>query len=693
MKIHQDVIDSISEKEIKLNELKIELKSEYVGIEDVIDQIILSITPYYIFPESLKKPLIVNLWGMTGTGKTSVVEKIIDFLGLRKQYVKYDMGEYSGTSSLGLRYELSRQVSSLEGMYPVFLFDEFQLGRTIDDDQKESNSPSSRVLWELLDSGIIYVNDNDNTSDFFELMLNYKRCCESNIVLDADGYINKEHTHEYHKLMDISRYNPRDYRIATVTEDGTTQDMDRDMNETVWSINDDGKTYRFENPRFMRESDFDTLFKTIPEYFNNNPNFEINFIKHFKGKTIKAIYAYIQNNILANVSFLKPKNYSKSLIFCLGNLDETYGMSHSLDPDSDADMFYEHSLKITLPDVKKALSTRFRMEQIARLGNNHIIYPSLNKSAYTRYIDMYFDKISKEFKETYDSNIEFDSSIKKMIYGEGVYPSQGIRPLISTFNTYIQSYIPHLIHEIIKEDVSWINDISTIKWSYMNKQYVFDISDKTYRIDVGVCLEKLRESDNSNKQALVAVHEAGHAIVGAIQMKIAPTFIYTKTLDNTEGKCVYNDFADNIQTYGFLKDKIQLLYGGIIAEKLVFGEDFISVGASSDLSELTHIAVSIHKNYGFVNHFKNMREHETDIFGYNLLNIDCSVTVRSFLETLYHNTYSILKENKDILIKLSKILTEKSRMDKTEFEEFMNKHKEIVFNDSYNDYRKMLFSC
>jgi ATP-dependent Clp protease ATP-binding subunit ClpA len=34
----------------------------------------------------------------------------------------------------------------------------------------------------------------------------------------------------------------------------------------------------------------------------------------------------------------------------------------------------------SLIDIKKALNKRFRPEQVARLGNTHIIYPSLNQA-------------------------------------------------------------------------------------------------------------------------------------------------------------------------------------------------------------------------------------------------------------------------------------------------------------------------
>ena len=696
MKIEKDVIVSIKEKEEQLILLNSVLKSEYVGIDKVIDEVISAITPYYIFPDSLKKPIIVNLWGMTGTGKTSLVERIVEFLNLKKQYVKYDMGEYAGNSN-GLRYQISQQLKELDKFNPVFVFDEFQLGRTIDSDHKEQNSSSSRVLWELLDNGIIYVNDNESSSDFIELMQGVKKCADANVILDADGYVEEANVRDFYKYRDINRHYPRNYRIAVVTENGNTTDLDRNINEPIWNMTEDGRTYSFTDPLFLREQDFELIYNILPDYFDNNPDFDTNYNKFFKGKSVKQIYSFLFETIFARTSFLTPRDYSKSLIFCLGNLDECYNMSHDLDPNADADMFYENSLNITLPDIKKALSHRFRMEQIARLGNTHIIYPSLNRDAYTRYINMCCNKISDEFEESYSVKLHLNDSLRDMIYREGVFPTQGIRPVISTFNTFIQSYIPQLIYNIIKEDSSVIDTITDISWDYCDFKYVFKYLDKEVFLDVDAKLDKLRLSDKSNEQALVAVHEAGHAIVGALLMNISPT-IYTKTLDDSAGKCVYKIFNDNeyIQTYKSIKDKICLYYGGLVAEEIIFGNDNVSLGASADLVSITHLGASIYKDYGFVVKHKRSFNTETDMTGAYLVIDKPEETendIRKFLNSMYNKTCTILKENCDILIELSKYLANNSKMEQTEFEEFMKKHKpDLVFKNGYNNFRDQLFS-
>ncbi len=62
------------------------------------------------------------------------------------------------------------------------------------------------------------------------------------------------------------------------------------------------------------------------------------------------------------------KNLLKALIFILANLDEAYHFADVITPDISADEFYNLSKSININDIKSALKSRFRNEQIARLG-------------------------------------------------------------------------------------------------------------------------------------------------------------------------------------------------------------------------------------------------------------------------------------------------------------------------------------
>lgn len=48
-----------SERLDRLEECKKVLKEEFIGLSSIIDQVILSITPWYITPEIIQRPVIV----------------------------------------------------------------------------------------------------------------------------------------------------------------------------------------------------------------------------------------------------------------------------------------------------------------------------------------------------------------------------------------------------------------------------------------------------------------------------------------------------------------------------------------------------------------------------------------------------------------------------------------------------------
>ena len=67
----------IIEKKNKLNEVQRILKTEYFGIDSVIDELMGSIEPWFLFPKAQLKPTIISLWGMTSVGKNLINKEII----------------------------------------------------------------------------------------------------------------------------------------------------------------------------------------------------------------------------------------------------------------------------------------------------------------------------------------------------------------------------------------------------------------------------------------------------------------------------------------------------------------------------------------------------------------------------------------------------------------------------------------
>ena len=76
----------IMKRHLKLMEIKSSLKSNLFGLDSVIDQVVDSMTSWYFYPEYQSRPLILNLWGMTGVGKSDLVRQLVEALDMQNNF-------------------------------------------------------------------------------------------------------------------------------------------------------------------------------------------------------------------------------------------------------------------------------------------------------------------------------------------------------------------------------------------------------------------------------------------------------------------------------------------------------------------------------------------------------------------------------------------------------------------------------
>ena len=692
MKISSELKENIQNKKIELDNLKEYLKTEFVGIDNIIENVIDSMTPFYLFPETLQRPITINLWGMTGVGKSSLVKKIVEFLKLNKSYLTYDLGEYNNSSDDKLRKDLASKINRLNSESNIIVFDEFQLGRTIDETGMEIDKSTLRPIWDLLDHGIIYTYNLGIQEGLIELIEKINKSFYLDIQVDDNGWVIKNEA-MYESLFSGYSKRPCDYkesRMVTI-EDGkeTIEILDPSSEEPYYG---EGV---FKKPRFFKKDMFDHyIYDANPDFFDNLKMFD--YHKKLFYTSLSSLIKFIEKDFFDTVSILEKKDYSKSLIFCLGNLDEVYHMSHNINPDEDADSFHEHTLKITMPQIKQALSTRFRMEQIGRLGNTHFIYPSLSKKSYEKLIEMYLTKQKNYLMDDFEINVNFDKSVYDILYKEGVYPTQGTRPLLSTFNSMINSPTSNLLTELSLKMVN----VDNIEWKYNDCIYYITATsnskkgkNKTLKLEypVEIVLEKLRKTDNSETQTLVAIHEAGHAIMSCIKREIAPVEILSKTADLSEGYCRF-EYNGIIESKKFIYETIMVYLGGIVAEELIFGKDNVTVGSSSDLRAATDSAVQLIKRNGMDKHV-GLISASSDEIGNKMFikSKKMENKVLKLLKKAKKETMECLKENKKYLIILGKILSQKNKVETDELKDIL-KDLNINWKDcsSYHNFKKIL---
>ena len=349
------IIEVIKQRRQELEAIKAELKTEFFGLDAIIDRIIDSVSTWYLLPQALSYPVIINLWGLTGVGKTQLVRNLVKKLKFQDKFVEIQMDGFSIGSGFYQDSVCSiLQASSIgEGETGILLLDEFQRFRTIEldknDDPKELEVKRFQDVWMLLSDG--------KFSSDYSLYSKIERELTQSMYDDDWKKAGEESNTAEEELAD---------ELNTSSSGETTPE-------------EIGKPVANKKRRKKK--------KVIIRKYKLSPWEAVDYKKLLK---LKEPVAEIMTWDLQKINYLchealknRPSSeidYSKLLIFVCGNLDEAYRMVGGIeDCDTDADIFHNLTKKISIIDIKAALMERFRKEQIARLGNNHIIYPSLSK--------------------------------------------------------------------------------------------------------------------------------------------------------------------------------------------------------------------------------------------------------------------------------------------------------------------------
>jgi cell division protease FtsH len=129
-----------------------------------------------------------------------------------------------------------------------------------------------------------------------------------------------------------------------------------------------------------------------------------------------------------------------------------------------------------------------------------------------------------------------------------------------------------------------------------------EIADALERIVAGV--EKKGAVMSEKKRKLVAYHEAGHAIVGALLPDYDPvTKISIVPRGAAGGLTFFAPSEDRLESglysRSYLENQMAVALGGRIAEELIFGADNVTTGASNDFMQVTRTAKSMVTQVGF----------------------------------------------------------------------------------------------
>ena len=617
-----------------LEKTKAILKAEFVGIDEVIDKIVDNVRSWYTMSFIQERPSVINLWGLTGVGKTSVILRLMELIGYSDMTFRLDLGEKEG--GMSFRNSLADLCENKSDAPIVIILDEFQHARTvkgIGPMKEEIENDKNRMVWELIDSGkVSYIGWKRGLWSFEEVVAKLTKLIASGVEVEKGLVVRGKEQY---------------------------------MKEAGYRMSEEEDIY------FYPKDEYETLINLAGESLNLvlKQDVENELLSMNGQQTLEFL-----SRVFRIAQRPSIKNFSKALIVILGNIDEAYTMSSNYSTEISADDFHEISLKITLPQMKSSLRMRFRDEQIARLGNSHIIYPALSKDAFYQIIDMELGKINAKINGQFGINLVFDQTVKDILYKEGVYPTQGARPLLTTIQTVIKSRISTYLNTIIRQGL----DTDELRIQFSNEKELvcgfYEKGEMNYvqRDELDLNLEPLRKSKNDELQAITAVHESGHAILSAALLNVVPELVVSVTSDTDSTGYVYCKREKKYLTRDEIIRKAAVLMGGMAAEEIVFGKELVTTGGSSDLSNATGLIMSMLKSEGMggtpISYAKSINEDSMSYHDVSLIEEEAF----RLLELAKEMAMQKLLDEKRVLLVMSGRLANQSRMEKGEIEELFS---------------------
>ncbi|RLA23781.1 MAG: ATP-dependent zinc metalloprotease FtsH [Gammaproteobacteria bacterium] len=235
-------------------------------------------------------------------------------------------------------------------------------------------------------------------------------------------------------------------------------------------------------------------------------------------------------------------------------------------------------------------------------------------------------------------------------------------------------------------DLANLINEAALRAARLDKRVVemIDLEKAKDKILMGAERRSMVMSDDEKK--LTAYHEAGHAIVGRLVPQHDPVY---KVSIMPRGRALgVTMFLPERDQYSIsklkLESQISSLFGGRLAEEIIFGSDAVTTGASNDIERATETARNMVTKWGMSERLGPLSydEEEGEVF------LGRSVTqhkttsdetahiideeVRSLIDRNYARAEEILNGNRHLLDLMADALMEYETIDKFQIDEIMD---------------------
>ena len=215
-----------------------------------------------------------------------------------------------------------------------------------------------------------------------------------------------------------------------------------------------------------------------------------------------------------------------------------------------------------------------------------------------------------------------------------------------------------------------------------------EISDAIERVMAGP--EKKDRVMSVRRARLVAYHEAGHALVGALMPDYDPVQkISIIPRGNAGGLTFFTPSEERMESglysRAYLQNQMAVALGGRVAEEIVYGEDEVTTGASNDLQQVANTARQMITRFGMSDGIGPVAlgrsqggmflgrdiASERDFSEETAAMIDSEVS--DLVDVAYKRATKVLVDNRSVLDELAEMLIEQETVDAEELQELLIK--------------------
>jgi len=207
---------------------------------------------------------------------------------------------------------------------------------------------------------------------------------------------------------------------------------------------------------------------------------------------------------------------------------------------------------------------------------------------------------------------------------------------------------------------------------------------------------------SEDEKEMTAYHEAGHAIVGRLVPEHDPVYkVSIIPRGRALGVTMYLPEQDRFShSKQHLESNISSLYGGRIAEEIIYGADKVSTGASNDIERATNLARKMVTQWGLSEKMGPMlfAEEEGEVFlgrtSAKSMHMSDETAkaiddeIKEFVDRNYQRAEQILKDNMDILHAMKDALMHYETIDANQIDDLMARREVRPPSDFHGDNSK-----